>query len=75
MRIEVGALVFKECEKLGHLRCPLEPRVTSEPCCTPTKTSMGHVGDLGKVRYTLPQNQHSDNGNPRFSIEHREEHL
>eukprot|EP00434_Breviolum_minutum_P041934 symbB.v1.2.037308.t1/scaffold5471.1/size26785/3 len=26
----VGALVFKECEKLGHLRCPLEPRVTSE---------------------------------------------
>ena len=26
----VGALLFKECEKLGHLRCPLEPRVTSE---------------------------------------------
>jgi len=26
----VGALIFKECEKLGHLRCPLEPRITSE---------------------------------------------
>ena len=26
----VGALLFKECEKLGHLRCPLEPRLTTE---------------------------------------------